>query len=254
MPQEDRPFKGRDKRQPFGDPLPNLEQAVINTYLDSFAEGVGLGESGQSTMAGLRECERTSQFLHQLALSGLKDPLTQRWNRRFFEIFLRVARELSDEATNFYVFATDLVGFGKANERLGAHFCDHLLSYLAQEQAASLRRGDDLVFSSLRYGGDELLFIVRSRRDLTPEILHTIGLRIQLSVQAVRSGEGFGRLIAGQEHLLKAGPEDTMDALEELDVRVCPRWVESVDQLGKASKDAVDRLTELKGKDGEIDM
>jgi diguanylate cyclase (GGDEF)-like protein len=113
---------------------------------------VGLAVVASSVGVLQRVRTRLERERDSMRRSALRDPLTGAWNRRGLDerIAYEIARH-SRECRRFAVFAIDLDGFKRVNDRFGHAAGDELLRDVAVALTEAVRRQDTVA----RLGGDE---------------------------------------------------------------------------------------------------
>ena len=139
------------------------------------------------------ELERLNRELAELAR---KDPLMGIGNRmRMHEDLERIERELERSGTGYSVLLCDIDNFKSYNDANGHQRGDDVLRSVA-DAFAKATRGEDAVY---RYGGEELLVLVRSD---DPSVLANTAERLRREVEALSlsrdaAGEGVVTVSVG---------------------------------------------------------
>jgi diguanylate cyclase (GGDEF)-like protein len=163
---------------------------------------IGLAIVASSVGVLQRVRTRLERERDSMRRSALRDPLTGAWNRRGLDerIAYEIARH-SRECRRFAVFAIDLDGFKRVNDRFGHAAGDELLRDVAVALTAAVRRQDTVA----RLGGDE--FCV-----LAPETEHAGAQHLAGKLEAA-----IARVAVGVDALsgsvgVAVYPEDGRDA------------------------------------------
>ena len=105
---------------------------------------------------------------------SLKDPLTDLYNRRFFEAKIEEdAKCAIRQQFSLFLIMVDLDDFKMVNDRKGHQIGDQILKYLANTLTSYTRHHTDIV---CRYGGDEFIATISKT---TPEQTFKIAERIR---------------------------------------------------------------------------
>ncbi len=101
------------------------------------------------------ELEELNKKLEELTIT---DPLTELYNRRFFEkIFKSEVAKSKRHNIPLSVIFTDINNFKKVNDELGHIEGDRILKQLARTFSENVRKDVDYIF---RFGGDEFLILL----------------------------------------------------------------------------------------------
>ena len=147
----------------------------------------------------------------QLVEDSRRDPLTGMRNRRALADDLLELEARRGEEGGFAVALCDVDHFKAYNDRLGHLAGDHVLRTISAIVRATLRTGD----LAYRFGGEELLFILR---DAGAEEAHAVAERVRAAVQAAAAPHPDG--VAGVLTVsvgVAAGPDDTERLLARAD-------------------------------------
>jgi diguanylate cyclase (GGDEF)-like protein len=155
------------------------------------------------------ELERLNRELAEIAR---KDPLMGIGNRmRMNEDIDRIEREVGRSGTGYSVLLCDIDNFKSYNDANGHQRGDEVLRGVA-EALAKATRGEDAVY---RYGGEELLVLVRSG---DPAVAVSAAERLRVKVEALAlprdaAGEGVVTISIGaavRDPGGEGGPEDAV--------------------------------------------
>jgi two-component system cell cycle response regulator len=158
------------------------------------------------------ELERLNQELAEIAR---KDPLMGIGNRmRMDEDLARIERELERGGKGYSVLLCDIDNFKSYNDANGHQRGDDVLRAVA-DAFAKATRGEDAVY---RYGGEELLVLVRSDE---PSVLANTAERLRREVEALAlsrdaAGEGVVTVSVGAA-VRRAGDEGPEIAVRRAD-------------------------------------
>lgn len=143
----------------------------------------------------------------RLYAESTRDPLTQLYNRRYFQKAVDDATERSTrDGMTFAVHVLDLDGFKSVNDRFGHPAGDSLIEIIAKRLKATVRRDDTVA----RLGGDEFAILQRLGKNgresaavLAQRILECIRQPYFLVGQQANVGVSIG---------IAMSPEDGCDA------------------------------------------
>jgi two-component system chemotaxis response regulator CheY len=159
------------------------------------------------------ELERLNQELAELAR---RDPLMGIGNRmRMHEDLERIEREVDSSGSGYSVLLCDIDHFKSYNDANGHQRGDDVLRKVADALAKGTR-GEDAVY---RYGGEELLVLVRSP---DPAVAVSAGERLRQSVEALAeprdaAGEGVVTISVGAAVREAGGDGGSEDAVRRAD-------------------------------------
>ncbi len=118
-----------------------------------------------------------------LEVAALKDPLTNAYNRRYFEAFgLKEIEQASKEGQHLALATYDLDHFKRVNDTYGHAVGDQVLQTVTRVVTQQLRQADVLA----RIGGEEFAILLPETRG---EEAGLIAERIRLSVEAADFGQ-----------------------------------------------------------------
>ncbi len=141
-------------------------QSELNRRLDGLV---------QQRTAELEEANKNLKEISE------KDPLTQLYNRRYFdELIDREWRRAYREKNNLSVAMVDVDHFKNLNDNYGHQFGDECLKRVAQVIRGELRRPPDIV---ARYGGEEFI-VLMPNTDL--EGAEQVAEKIRVSIECLR--------------------------------------------------------------------
>ena len=125
-----------------------------------FAEEVVKVKKAEQLIAKIEDPQlalEVRQLMGELIEAAFTDPLTDLYNRRFFEYKLQQVLELSKEKQQqFSVLFLDLDNFKAVNDRLGHAYGDHVLKHVSALMSDNLRAQDLIA----RWGGEEFAAIL----------------------------------------------------------------------------------------------
>ncbi len=121
---------------------------------------------------------------YRLRRDAVRDPLTETYNRGFFEEALAAEfKRCRRRCTIIGLLLLDLDGFKQVNDRLGHALGDQLLQEVARVLRQNVREADVVA----RYGGDEFCVLVA---DTTEAGLHTLADRLLQAITNLRVERG----------------------------------------------------------------
>ena len=133
------------------------QQGFFESHFSPLRSESGAVIGGLGIIRDITERKRVEEAL---AERSIRDPLTNLYNRRYFDI--RILEEISRskrERTSLAILLCDLDGFKRINNLHGHQFGDDVLMAVAKSVQHSVR-GIDLVF---RWGGDQIVVVMLPR-------------------------------------------------------------------------------------------
>ncbi|RME88922.1 MAG: GGDEF domain-containing protein [Anaerolineae bacterium] len=216
----------------WDEPLKSIELLSVSaldrlidllTSLMTMTVAVGVGETVR-----LRVLSQLNEARAQLQHLATIDPLTQVYNRRYFDV--RASQVLS-EAQDVAVLILDVDHFKSVNDRYGHAVGDRVLQILSQRLAGNLRERDVLA----RFGGEEFVILLpqtdaetalavaerlRVRIGQEPfrideiNVLITISIGVALCADASRISEGLRTLLFEADQALYAAKRNGRNRVE----------------------------------------
>lgn len=102
--------------------------------------------------------QQLEEAVNELEKVSIKDPLTDIYNRRYFDTVMKDHLELAKRGYNHLsLLMIDIDDFKEINDEYGHVFGDHFLIAFADNMARLLTRSTDFV---ARYGGDEFVVVL----------------------------------------------------------------------------------------------